>query len=193
MPTATWRIEDVSDLLLLVLRANTSAGRSRLAGITRLQKLVFLVSEDPHYRDLVRLGEAPDLDFEPYKMGPFTPEIYEGVEALASFRPALLAVSDDPASSDVLEAARYAEEVDLDAYTSRARTVQRPTEYRLTQDGKRVADALWHDAPERLRDAITRVVAKYGGLPLRELLRRVYQDHPTMTVRSEIREDLGLA
>lgn len=94
MQTATWRIEDVSDLLLLVLRANTSAGRSRLAGITRLQKLVFLVSEDPHYRDLVRLGEAPDVDFEPYKMGPFTPE------RSGRPRPMLSIPADSPPTSD---------------------------------------------------------------------------------------------
>src|SRR4051794_9049062 len=107
-----WKIEDVSDLLLLVLRANADAGRSRLAGATRLQKLVFLVSEDPQYRDLVKRSEAPELDFEPYKMGPFTPDIYEGVEALASFKPALLTATIDPTSSDALESARYAEETD---------------------------------------------------------------------------------
>ena len=189
---AVWRIEDLSDLLLLVLRANAEAGRSLLAGVTRLQKLVFLATRDLRYAALVQRGEAPDVDFEPYKMGPFNPDIYEGVETLATFQPPLVSATADVSASEALETARYADEVDLDAYAGAVRTQRRPVEYRLTSEGRRVADALWRDAPEDLRAEIGDVVGKYGRLPLRELLRKVYQEHPDMTVRSEIRGDLGL-
>jgi hypothetical protein len=192
MSVSTWQIEDVSDLLLLVLRANEAAGRSRLLGITRLQKLLFLITRDARYADLARRGEAPDIDFEPYKMGPFTPEIYEGIETLASFQPPLLNSSPETGGFDALETARYVDEVDLDSQEPRGGAAYRPQEYRLTQDGKRVANALWADAPVELQAAVSDVVAKFGKLPLRELLRRVYISHPDMTVRSEIRSSLGL-
>lgn len=193
MPTsAPWKIEDVSDLLLLILRANASTGRSQLSGVTRLQKLAFLVTQDARYAHLVRSGDAPDVDFEPYKMGPFTPDIYEAVETLATFQPPLVVASRDVTGFDAMETARYVDEVDLDAHEAIGRSQLRPMEFRLTDEGRRVADALWRDCPPELRSVITEVVAKFGRLPLRELLRRVYASHPEMTIRSEIRGDLGL-
>jgi hypothetical protein len=192
MPQATWQIEDVSDLLLLILRANSSLGLPRLSGVTRLQKLVFLTTRDSRYTDLVRRGIAPDVDFEPYKMGPFTPDIYEAVETLATFRPQLLEATAESSGVDALEAARYVEELDLDSRQASGSRPPRPMEYRLTESGKRVADALWADAPPELQEAVQDVLHQYGRLPLRELLRRVYVAHPDMTVRSEIKRDLGL-
>lgn len=194
MPAASrLRIEDVSDIVLLILREHAFRGQSHLSGITRLQKLAFLLTRDPRYLTLVRQNEAPDLTFEAYKMGPFTPDIYEALETLASFQPPLIQASREASGTDALETARFVEEVDLDEQEAGGRTQPRPNEYRLTPEGRRVADALWNDAPVELQAALKEILASYGRLPLRELLRRVYTAYPEMTVRSEIRGELGLS
>jgi uncharacterized phage-associated protein len=193
MPVSSpWRIEDVSDIVLLILRENASRGQSQLSGVTRLQKLTFLMTQDPRYADLVRRNRAPEVEFEAYKMGPFTPDIYEAIETLASFQPPLLVASREASGTDALETARFVEEVDLDGQEPRGRTQPRPTEYRLTPEGHRVAEALWQDAPVELQAILKDVLAKYGRLSLRDLLRQVYLGYPEMTVRSEIRSELGL-
>jgi hypothetical protein len=125
-------------------------------------------------------------------MGPFTPDIYEGVEALASFNPPLVEARGETTGIDAIETARYLEEVDLDGQVPLGRSQIRPMEYRLTEKGRRVANALWDGAPTDLKEAIQDVISTFGSLPLQELLRRVYSAHPDMTVRSEIRGSLGL-
>jgi hypothetical protein len=184
-------IEDASDLVLLVLHANEHELRRPLQSATRLQKLLFLLTESPEYRALWTEKDGP-LHFRPYKMGPFTAEIYEGLEVLGTFQPALVeATPSGKAGSEDVEVAEYADEIDLDDPSSRSDEYVYPAEYRLTSDGKQVAQRLWDDAPEMLRGRIESIVRKYGRLSLRELLRTVYADYPTMTIRSEIREQLG--
>lgn len=185
-------IDSSSDLVLLVLHA--SGGR--LSGITRLQKLVFLISQDPTYQDLAKRREAPTPAFRPYKMGPFTPELYEAVEVLSSFEPPLI-IATSPQSSiaaaEDVETEAFVESYDLDEAQPLAAVGLQPASFALTSPGRRVADALWQGAPPQLRSVVQSVVRTYGHLPLRELLRRVYREHESWTTKSEIKAQLGLS
>jgi len=186
-------IDAVSDLVLLMLLQNEERGVRRLAGITRLQKLIFLLSESPQYLDLVGQGLAPEVHFEPYRMGPFTSEIYQAIDVLADFRPSLISSDEGTRDRvDDVELDRYIDEVDLDRSEPPVTTDPRPTTFRLTDPGRLVARALAESAPQPLIQALKQVISEYGGLSLNELLRRVYTAYPKMTERSEIRSQLGL-
>ena len=185
------KIDSVSDLLLLLLYANRQLrGRAPLSGSTRLQKLLFLLTQNPEYGRLTESGQVPSVAFEPYKMGPFTPEIFRAVDLLSNFNPPLVeATAAMPGSSDDTELYRYVDDVDLDRTTG---TTPRPATFKLTTAGDSIASMLWSGAPPPLRPAVHDVVKRYGGLPIRELLRHVYTSFPSMTERSQIKDDLGL-
>ena len=186
-------IDSVTDLVLLVLREGEKRGSSQLSGTTRMQKLLFLISRSPEYQDLVLEKQAPPLQFRPYRMGPFTPDIYDAIDALATFkRPLILTKPGSGWQQESVELDKYVDEVDLDRSEPAAASDPRPTVYALTDDGRKVADYLTDHAPKQLRVVLGRVVSEYGKLGLSELLRRVYSQFPEMTERSEIRGQLGL-
>lgn len=182
-------IDSLTDLILLLMRANEERGRAHFSGTTRLQKLVFLITQSPAYQALEQKQLAPQVRFEPYRMGPFNPDIYEAIQVLTDFEPPLLSARASSSEQDSLELGHYAQQVALDAIQY---GTPRPATFNLTPAGKRVADRLWEDADPALRDEITTTMRGFGALPLRDLLRRVYQMRPDMTTRSEIRESLGL-
>ena len=186
-------IDSASDLVLLLLRAGRGRGKGGLSGTTRLQKLLFLLAQRDEYQQLVRKGRAPTLNFVPYRMGPFTSDVYEAVDMLAEFDPTLLEVGAGGRSDREgdLELDLYVDLWDLDRSQPPVSSVPRPTTYRLTDDGRAVADALWDSAPEGLKRAVKEVVGEYGHLDLTSLLRLVYAKYPAYTTRSEIKSQLG--
>jgi hypothetical protein len=186
------RSDSPSDLVLLLLFANDPSGNRPWSGVTRLQKLAFLASKDPAYQDLAKRGDAPELHFQPYKMGPFTSELYEALQTLTGFEPPLVfADPGSPADQDDVETARYVDEVDLDypGFTS----TPRPTSFRLSAEGRTVARRLWDDAPPELQHLLKDLTDRFGQMPLRQLLRHVYAAHKDYTVNSEIKGQLGLS
>lgn len=189
---ANTNVDAVSDLVLLILLANKRAlGQSQLAGSTRLQKLLFLLTESGEYRQLQRTETVPDVRFEPYKMGPFTAKLYEAIDLLTSFDPPLVVAT--PASSespDQVELSQYFDEVDLDRGSA---ATPRPATYELTADGSQVAEYLWQVSPVPLQNSLQRVVKSFAGMPIRELLRYVYTNFPSMTLKSEIRRSIGMS
>jgi hypothetical protein len=182
-------IDALSDLVLLLLFEARKRGMWSLAGTTRLQKLIFLVAQSPEYTSLGDRGGAPGIGFRPYRKGPFTPEVYEAIELLAEFDPPLIKVKDEPDKQSALELDEYLDEVDIDRSEPSATSAPRPTEYQLTSDGQLVAAQLERETPAGLKHAISRVLAAFGPMGLRQLLRVVYQEYPEYTTRSQIKEE----
>ena len=68
------------DILLLLLLAMSEKSKQRVAGITRIEKLMFLLQ-----RETVFSGKVHEkFDFKPWKFGPFSKEIYEDLDLLVS-------------------------------------------------------------------------------------------------------------
>src|SRR5687768_3535597 len=65
--------------LLLIGLSPTSQGveSDGLSGITRLQKLIFLLEREEGLE-----GSGSKFSFTPYKAGPYSPEIYDDLEFL---------------------------------------------------------------------------------------------------------------
>jgi hypothetical protein len=185
-------IDSMSDLVLLALLARERSRARPVAGVTRLQKLLFVLTATSQYRRLVAARLAPEANFQPYRMGPFTPDIYEAIQLLSSFQPPLIsAVQEDDEEAGDVELTKYVRELDLDQ-AEPGGAPSRPVAYTLTAQGRFVAERLWDLLPAEMAGVFETTQRGYGSLPLRELLRRVYREYPEMTTRSEIKGQLGL-
>jgi hypothetical protein len=183
---------DHADLILLLLGAPTidPEQRDRCAGVTRLEKLIYVLDSESEFRQLAR-EPTEDLNFRPFHYGPYSEKIYDAVELLVAI--GLVQERRTPTASglDMAEELRGLEDLDVGAilgpdpdepYVERS--------FELSEKGRYVARILL----ERVGpDAVAQVSAikdAYGAMPLRQLLRRVYRDHPQMTTRSRIKDSL---
>ena len=69
--------QNISRRNLLLLLIGLDSDPSGLGGVTRLQKLLFLLGEEEGLRPT-----AGGYDFEPYKAGPYSPKLYDDLEFL---------------------------------------------------------------------------------------------------------------
>ena len=169
-----------ADLILLLLAAPTKHEQLqfRCNGITRLEKLLFLVEQE------TALDEEIDetFPFEPYHYGPYSKQVYDAVDMLESLQ--LLderRVQVTP-GLDLGEEVETLDEFDLneDEYVER--------QLFLTQDGRDVARVLSRQLSPKGKDALTEIKDRYGGMSLRSLLRYVYSSYPDFTTKSRIRD-----
>lgn len=175
---------EIDDVVVLLLGAPSSVVtlRSRLEGITRLEKLIFLLERE------TSLGAylSDDADFIAYNFGPFSPKIYQEVGTLAAA--GLLTDSAAPADDatdawERLTAIDAAQEVrPEDAYTTR--------NFALTELGRRYYDVLASQLPAKVLEELSGFKDRFAALPLRQLVRHVYKNYPEYTKRSLIRDDI---
>lgn len=187
MPNDSIAIQlDREDVILLLLEANERLlGKDSISGITRLEKLLFLLEEQTDFE-----GIAEFYHFEPHNFGPFSKEVYEAVEFLEGC--GLIEIGQKAylsfyASSD--EAKLLSEISESDVPQELARQDVQTTEklFCLTQDGMTVAGKL-RQAVTASRSADTEaldgIILRYGNWPLNQLIRYVYRRYPQMTVKS---------
>jgi hypothetical protein len=169
---------EVDDLVVLLLGAPTPTGqRGRIEGITRLEKLVFLVEKELKPRWLTE-----NADFVGHNFGPFSAKIYNAVDTLAAAK----LVEDSGALASSTEDAWETEHVigatPSDPYATR--------NFELTPLGERYYKALLKDLPDGVERELADFKGRFATLPLRQLVRYVYERHPDFTDRSIIREDI---
>lgn len=183
------RVEDGTDLLILLLYSPGSSGcfGEPVEGITRLQKLVFLLQMAP---DLPRLiDEAEAYSYDPYKLGPYSRTLGRDLEEL--------------------EAARLVESERLDYWLTddsdgsfgepgaREPEGRRRVEsyrFRLSENlGMKVGESLWKSLGNKERRELERFKKFFNALSLRQLLIFTYDRYPEYTSESTIREQLGMA
>lgn len=177
---------DAEDVVLLLLEANERLLRkSSLDGITRLEKLIFLLEKETDFE-----GVGKFFLFEPHNFGPFSKGVYSAVEFLEGCDlievreksyPSVYATSDEvKLLSELLDS-----DVPDDSALSESQITER--QFLLTDDGRTVATKI-RDAVIRRRPADVKgldlVIKKYGHLPLNHLIRYVYRRYPAMTVKS---------
>jgi hypothetical protein len=157
---------EVDDLIVLILGApgGLPAHEGRIDGITRLEKLVFLLEQESSLGKL--LSESPD--FKPYNFGPFSAKVYAAIDTLvlAGLWESEAVVGIEPS----------------DAYATR--------NVSLTQRGQRYYKALIRDLPAGTEQELKSFKDRFASVPLRQLVRYVYQRYPAMTERSVIRDDI---
>lgn len=169
---------EVDDVVVLLLGAPGLDRRGELQGITRLEKLIFLAERETPIRRWV----TERADFRSHRFGPFSSKVYRAVDQLvaAGLIQDSKAVSDS--SEDSWEAGHVVIGSDAEPYITR--------DFELTQVGERYYDALLRDLPEGAESTLQAFKSEFAPLPLRQLVRYVYQRYPEYTDQSEIRDDI---
>jgi predicted DNA binding CopG/RHH family protein len=163
----------IRDLIVLLLHAPNKRGQESVRGITRLQKLLFVIEQKL----------AAESRFYAFKYGPFNEQVNDAAQALklAGFLRGAMAVTAKPPS--------FAEMMATVVERSGPRDESSVEEFALNEHG--------HEAAERLRQSGRAYDQLYAYIrELREewdtpdLLRRVYQTWPKYAERSLIRDEV---
>lgn len=192
------------EMLLLLIGLNASSTEG-LGGITRIQKLLYLLDAEENIHPS---GEG--FNFEAYKAGPYSSRIYDDLEFLENLNLVKRAKrSEDDLetgllSTSAISSAPEQAEVDLtfeDLMGPEDVMAPEPDEiaptadsyeemrYILTEEGKRkMEDLLSRKEYRPFIDGIRRVESRFAKYSLNDLLYYVYTRHPEMTTESEIKE-----
>lgn len=183
-------IENSLDLLIALLAAPGESGRAGepVNGITRLQKLLFLLEQGEGPAAVV--AAAKEFAFDAYKMGPFSKSLYKDLEVLTS-----LGMLSTSRLEYVMADDGDPEEVDQDDRANledRPKKVVESTQYRLSDVGMKAGADLLAGMKRKDREALTEFKKYFNSIPLRQLLIFVYRKYSDYTTKSEIRHQLGL-
>ena len=171
---------EVDDAVILVLGAPSTSprARNRLEGVTRLEKLLFLLQRETSVGELL----TEDPGFVAYNFGPFSAKVYQAVDTLVSAG----LIEDSAAFAESTEDAWETQEVIgarvSDPYATR--------NFALTERGRRYYEALVGDLPKDVESTLSSFKNRFAALPLRQLVRYVYERYPQYTVNSVIRDDI---
>lgn len=181
----TKRVEfDPEDVLLLVLDANERLlGRARLNGITRLEKLVFLLANEGGASEI-----TSKFQFRPHNFGPFSSAVYNAKDFLSGVGLVKEEVQAHP--SYYAGAAELAIQ-DMSAEGPRDEATPEPVAhektFQLTGLGKTAASNLRKELQQQwpeLTNGVDRIVSKFGDVPLNQIIRYVYRRYPETTTKS---------
>jgi len=173
-------IESAADLIVALLY---SPGKSdqpgeEVRGITRLEKLVFLLLKEARFER--QLGD--EFSFEAYDFGPYSGTVIDVLDALRG-EDLVRATKIESASlkevADGLIAAQVAGEVE----GAPPKTVLL---YGLTDRGKRVGQAVFQSLSREEREALNSLKSRYNSMNLSDLLEYVYKRYPKMIHKSKI-------
>lgn len=141
-------------------------------GITKLQKLLFLLEEETEFTDIY---EDISFEFEPYKYGPFSERVYDALEFLIAIG-AVEAVEGDGDFDAIRDSA------DQGPYAGKR--------FILTEKGVKISHELNEVLEEETKQEMEAVVAEYNDLSLDDLLEYVYNQYNKYTKESEIKDEM---
>lgn len=188
-------VKNRSELLLSLLFAGEDGSgakfNSSIVGITRLEKLLFLLSVEA---DLLKdVSKKDRFNFVPFKMGPWTQEVYDEIDFLESLGLAQKKAKKDRVSEDIVHQEQLFSEAILDKYQKDSLPPSEDTEiYEITEKGKKKALEIWNNFPEKEKKVILGLKRKFNSLNLRQFLQYVYRKYPEYATRSEIKDYLGV-
>jgi hypothetical protein len=180
-----WKPKAGLDVLLLLLYAPQNGEKNaQISGITRLDKLMFILSKTEEFEYLFE----GDYIFIPYNFGPFATELLDDLEALIA--------------EDVIERVKSDEQYDSsstrDAEVIDEETGELPDKeiswnmysydlYNLTSKGMLIASKLWDCTTDNQRERISSVKRIFNSMSLTSLLRYVYKNFPDYAGHSLIK------
>lgn len=172
---------EVDDAVILLL--GSAAGRreatGEVKGITRLEKLVFLLERETDAGKY--LTESPA--FEAYNFGPFSQKVYQAIDTLVSAGLVEDSAQLSQNNEDTWELNRViGDDLTAPSYSTR--------NFRLTELGREYFDALRTELPSTVVNQVGELRKKFSGWPLRELVRYVYERYDSYTQKSLIRDEI---
>jgi len=175
--TALTRGPTAKDVILILLAKCHS---NAMNGITRIEKLSFILALSPDFRDL-----REKLAFRPLHYGPYSDLIAESIEILHEND----YIDAEPLNFE-LQISNRADEVSMEEMCDTKEFIE-TRNFHLTAKGKIIADHRYGELSLGQRREIDRIAKQYGQLDLKELIRRVYSLAPEDMLRlSRIREEM---
>lgn len=171
------QLPPIKELMVLLLHAPNKRGDSAVRGMTRLQKLLFVIEQKL----------AVQSGFYPFNYGPFNEEVNDAARALevAGFiRSSELATSGPPSFQQMM--ATVAERAGPEGEG-------KVLEFALNDRGHEAAEALRNSSPsyEQLFKFVESVRKDWDAADLNELVGRVYETWPKYAEKSVIREKVA--
>ncbi len=193
--------------ILALLSAGDGDTPSPLVGVTRFQKLLFLLSKQLPSRISADRELRFDIDFQPQKFGPADFGVYPDLDFLVATGHVSRSAVSPPQSNSTSASRPSMEEAteqrlsfaylmgDEDDAAALAVTEGEEEQFELTQSGRELLSRLVASSPPNTRSLLesieteaTGVRRRFGAWPLQRLLRYVYSEYPDMTTASEIKE-----
>jgi hypothetical protein len=195
-------------VLLLYARGPKGTGNEPLVGVTRLQKLLYLLKRE--YK--IDTMSSNYFSFQPYKFGPYSSQLYDDIAFLENLGfigsagkqvpmssfigenislPPLVGFGEHSASRADIEEARvgYDYLMGQDSDELHEEDLQERI-FRLKPKGEEAARVILEQiAPNQrniLLSKLEEVKKRFAGLTLRQLLAYVYREYPESATESEI-------
>lgn len=174
------RVLETDDAIVLLLGAPGSTPRDlgRIDGITRLEKLLFLLEKETDASAWLK----EDAGFSSDNFGPFSAKAYKEIETLARYGLVNDSATLSESNEDTWETENIIGEPTAEPYATR--------NLELTSKGRRYYKALLSELPASAEGVVAELKRRFGSIPLRRLVRYVYQRYPDYTDRSIIRDEI---
>jgi uncharacterized protein YwgA/phosphotransferase system HPr-like phosphotransfer protein len=176
------RVCDRKDLLTLLLYARGPHNQPAepISGLTRIQKLLFIAMKELGAGRLV----ARPYAFVPYRYGPFSAEVYDDLDMLATAGLVRHEELDEDGTPTLRPELEVAEGVRDESLTRR---------FRLSRRGRKFAAALLVDVEKRyptLARGLAAIKARWGTGQTDDLMAYVYAHYPRYTTESLVRDQI---
>lgn len=172
MPMQSRHLEKEDVLLLLLLALSDPRRKAKVAGITRIEKMMYLLQKETCFSGRVH----EKFDFKPWKFGPFSKEIYEALDLLFSLN--LVDIEER-------ELANYVEYTERDALigTEEDEPIVEKL-FSLTPRGRTVAQKFKDSVAENDWAELVSLKRRFERVPLTALIQYVYHKYPETTDKS---------
>lgn len=170
-------IESGLDVLLALLFAPGASGTiaEPVFGITRLQKLLFLLWKEGGY-----FRRLPDLyNFKAYDFGPCMDDLYDDLEFAENI--GLISESESP-SGNVYEGAD--EDAFLRDFGFQLARKETRRDFSLTEKGTEAGKSLFDALNPDDQRQLTQIKRRFNSMPFFDLLRYVYRKYPAFAKKS---------
>lgn len=174
------QVLETDDAIILLLGAPgaTERDRGRVEGITRLEKLLFLLEMETDAATWLK----EKADFSADNFGPFSAKAYQEIETLTSYGLITDSATLSESAEDSWESEHIIGETQAEPYATR--------NFALTKKGERYYRKLLELLPAEAEPVVSELKRRFGSIPLRRLIRYVYQRYPDFTVNSIIRDEI---
>lgn len=175
---------EIDDAIVLLLGAKVSGLREgEINGITRLEKLIFLLERETSSSKWLQ----QDASFEPYNFGPFSSKVYQAVDLLSA---AGLVVDSAAPATDDSDTWEVRTRIGLDEGSASIPDRFTTRDFRLTDRGWKYFEALTKEMAVDSLEEVASFKRQFASLPLRQLIRYVYQKYESFTTKSQIRDEV---
>jgi len=179
-----WEPQSALDILIALLYAEGNEGEKgeSIEGITRLDKLMFLLSRSEEFKEIVNKG----YNFEADNFGPFAPELFDDIEALKQEN--ILNIISTRQPNNRTEVADEQIVIDPKEDDEPSDNDYPVNKYQLTNNGLQIGKYIWNGLNKKQKEKILIIKKTWEKKNLIDLLHYVYKRYPETTEKSKIKE-----